>query len=67
MFYFAGSDAKLRFSIMPVPGHESFEQWRAAIAALVRKPIGFPGYLRQRVGDIHSIKTSGLEKQIISA
>ena len=39
---------------MPVPGHESFEQWRAAIAALVRKPIGFPGYMRQRVGDIHS-------------
>ncbi|XP_067935061.1 TBC1 domain family member 30-like [Watersipora subatra] len=43
------SDALMKFTIEPSSGDVSFDQWKRAIKALVRGPVGLPPHLRNTV------------------
>lgn len=42
-------DSKIRFSIEPLPGEEAFGQWRDAMKAVARLPLGIPTEFRKKV------------------
>lgn len=45
-----GIDSKIRFSIEPLPGDDAFNQWKDAMKAVARLPMGIPPEFRKKVG-----------------
>ena len=39
----------MKFSLQPLPGKAAFQQWRAAISALVCRPVCLPPHIRRKV------------------
>ncbi|XP_048253113.1 TBC1 domain family member 30-like isoform X1 [Haliotis rufescens] len=42
-------DTRMRFSIQPPPGESAFEQWKDAMKAVARLPLGIPQEFRKKV------------------
>ncbi|XP_012944028.1 TBC1 domain family member 30, partial [Aplysia californica] len=42
-------DTRMKFSIQPPPGQSAFEQWRDAMKAVCRLPLGIPTEFRKKV------------------
>lgn len=47
---FLGIDTRMKFSIEPPPGDSAFEQWKDAMKAVARLPMGIPDSFRKKVG-----------------
>ena len=46
----SGVDSKIRFSIEPLSGDsDAFEQWRDAMRAVAKLPMGIPSEFRRKV------------------
>ncbi len=45
----AGVDARIRFSLEPLPGDDAFQQWHDAMRAVARLPLGIPPEFRKKV------------------
>ena len=46
---FSGIDTKMRFTVEPPPGDSAFEQWKDAMKAVARLPLGIPDEFRKKV------------------
>ena len=44
-----GEDARLRFSVEPLPGDEAFQQWKDGMRAVARLQEGIPSEFRRTV------------------
>jgi hypothetical protein len=53
----------MRFSVDPLPGADAFQQWRDAMKAVARLPLGIPPEFRKNVS---KIMISGLYMSIMS-
>ena len=49
LFYLPGIDTRIRFSLEPLPGDDAFQQWRDAMKAVARLPLGIPPEFRKKV------------------
>lgn len=49
LFICLGIDSKIRFSIEPLPGDDAFNQWKDAMKAVARLPMGIPPEFRKKV------------------
>ena len=49
-FRFSEIDTRMKFSIQPPPGESAFDQWRDAMKAVCRLPMGIPSEFRKKVG-----------------
>jgi len=51
MFYFIISeiDARMKFSVQPGGGDSAFDQWKDAMKAVARLPLGIPDEFRKKV------------------
>ena len=49
-FHFVpGVDSKMKFTIEPLPGDDAFNQWKDAMKAVARLPLGIPPEFRKKV------------------
>jgi hypothetical protein len=46
---FTGIDSKIRFTIEPLPGEDSFENWKGGMKAVAGLPMGIPPIFRKKV------------------
>ena len=46
---FLGVDSHLKFTIRPLPGDDAFTQWKDAMRAVARLPLGLPTEFRKKV------------------
>ena len=49
-YIFVGIDTRLRFNLEPPPGDSAFDQWKDAMKAVARLPLGIPDGFRKKVG-----------------
>ena len=49
MIMFVGVDSKIRFSIEPLPGDDSFKKWKGGMKAVAGLPMGIPTIFRKKV------------------
>ena len=48
----SGIDTRMRFTVEPLPGDSAFEQWKDAMKAVARLPLGIPDEFRKKVIEI---------------
>jgi hypothetical protein len=46
---FTGIDSKIRFTIEPLPGEDSFDKWKGGMKAVAGLPMGIPAIFRKKV------------------
>ena len=49
VFHSVGIDTRIRFSVEPLAGGDAFQQWRDAMRAVARLPLGIPREFRKKV------------------
>ncbi|XP_014677057.1 PREDICTED: TBC1 domain family member 30-like isoform X2 [Priapulus caudatus] len=48
-YFRTGEDTRIRFSVEPTAGEEGFQQWKHALKAVARLPMGIPHEFRRKI------------------